>query len=66
MSKKGVALNVFGKLNNIEIVEKNIPKEGYNPYAQDEQENIIHDKEEIGSEQNINPQNNNITVDHRI
>ena len=62
MSKKGVSLNVFGKLNNIEIVEKNIPKKRYNPYSQDEQENINHDEEEIGIEQNINPQNNNINL----
>ena len=41
-------------------------KKDITPYAQDEQENIIHDEEEIGSEQNINPQHNNINLLHLI
>ena len=43
-------------------MKNNNSKGGYNPYPQDGQENIIHDEEEIGIEQNINPQNNNINL----
>ena len=41
-------------------------KKDITPYAQDEQENIINDEEEKGSEQNINPQHNNINLLHLI
>ena len=48
LKKNGRAWNLFGQYNNQELVEANIPKEGYNPYIQLEQDNRIHLDEERG------------------
>ena len=64
LTKNGTALNLFGQYNNQELVEENIPKEGYNPYIQVEQDNWIHLDEERGEIQKINQQNDEINLLH--
>ena len=39
MTKNGQNLNVYGKLKDEERMEAKIPKEGYNPYANNENNN---------------------------
>ncbi len=48
LKKNGNALNLFGHINNEELVEVKIPKEGYNPYVQEQQNNRINVEDEIG------------------
>ena len=62
MKKGGVELNLFGKADNKELAEVNIPKNGYNPYIQDGRNRGINIGEERQNEQNINNQNNDINL----
>ena len=64
LTKNGTALNWFWRHNNQKLVETNIPKEGYNPYVQEEQDNRIHLDEEREEIQNINQQNDEINLLH--
>ena len=64
MTKNGTALNLFGRYNNQELVGANIPKEGYNPCFQVEQDNRIRLDEERGEIPNINQQNDEINLLH--
>ena len=54
MKKGGVELNLFGKADNKELAEVNIPKDGYNPYIQDGRNRGINIGEERQNEQKIN------------
>lgn len=53
-------MNVFGKLNEEEIMEAKIPKEGYNPFSENENNHIINLEEYEGNEQGINIIHSNI------
>ncbi len=64
MKKGGVELNLFGKADNKELAEVNIPKNGYNPYIQDGRNRGINIGEERQNEQKINNPNNDINLLH--
>lgn len=64
MKKGGVDLNLFGKADNNELAEVNIPKDGYNPYIKDGRNRGINIGEERQNEQKINSPNNDINLLH--
>ena len=57
-------MNLFGKADNKELAEVNIPKDGYNPYIQDGRNRGINIGEERQNKQKLNNLNNDINLLH--
>ena len=60
MTKNGQNLNVYGKLKDEERMEAKIPKEGYNPYANNENNNRINLVDYEREEENMNIMHSNL------